>query len=173
MRKSTSGFTIVELIIIIVVVGVLAGITVVSYNGVKVRAQNADRITELKAWEKAFVQYKATNNGKYPAMADGGYCLGTGFPNQKCRDYTTSGASAYLESNSTALMTALKTYDPPISGSRSPVNGTVGPYAVYTSATIELMAVLEGDPSVCPSGTQFAWGDASGIRALCHVILTR
>lgn len=173
MRKSTSGFTIVELIIIIVVIGILAGITVVAYNTVRTRAQNADRITELKAWEKAFVQYKATNNGKYPVMTEGGYCLGTGFPNQKCRDYTTSGASAYLEADSTALMAALKTYDPPISGSRSPVNGTIGPYAVYSATTIELTTVLEGSSAVCPSGTFFAWGDASGIRALCRVVLDR
>jgi prepilin-type N-terminal cleavage/methylation domain-containing protein len=173
MRKSTSGFTIVELIITIVVIGILAGITIVAYSGIRVRAQNDERVAELKAWEKSFVQYKAANNGQYPEMSEGGYCLGTNFPNQKCRDYRVSGESAYLEANSTALMTALRTYDPPASGLHSPVNGTVGPYALYTGTTIELTAVLEGNSSVCPSGTYFAWGDASGIRALCRVVLTR
>lgn len=173
MQKSTNGFTIVELIITIVVIGILAGITIVAYNGIRVRAQNDERIAELKAWEKSFVQYKAANNGKYPEMAEGGYCLGANFPNQKCRDYSISGASAYLEANSTALMTALRTYDPPTSGLHSPVNGTVGPYAFYTETTIELTAVLEGDSSVCPSGTYFAWGDTTNTRALCRVVLNR
>jgi Tfp pilus assembly protein PilE len=170
MRKSTSGFTIVELIVIIVVIGVLAGITVVAYNGVKIRAQNADRTTELKAWEKAFVQYQAANNGKYPSMPDGGYCLGTGFPSQKCRNYSSS-TNVYTEADSAALMTALKSYDPPISGSRDPVNGSVGPYVEYYSNVIHLTAVLQGGASDCPSGTFYAWGD--GIRILCRVALDR
>lgn len=171
MRKSTSGFTIVELITIIVVVGILATIVIVAYNGSRSRAQNVERINELKAWQKAFVQYKGTNNGIYPDVADGGYCLGTGFPDQKCRDYTQA-VNFYTEADSATLMDILKTYDPPLSGSRIPVNGTVGPYVEYYSDVIHLTAVLNGGPSDCPGGTFYVWGDGAG-RILCRVALER
>ena len=35
MSKSKSGFTIVELLIVIVVIGILAAITIVAYNGIQ------------------------------------------------------------------------------------------------------------------------------------------
>jgi len=41
MRKTTSGFTIVELLIVIVVIGILAAITIVAYNGIQQRSNNA------------------------------------------------------------------------------------------------------------------------------------
>jgi prepilin-type N-terminal cleavage/methylation domain-containing protein len=41
MRKSTSGFTIVELLIVIVVIGILAAIVIVAYSGVQQRAREA------------------------------------------------------------------------------------------------------------------------------------
>ncbi len=37
--KKTSGFTIVELLIVIVVIGILAAITIVAYNGVQAKAK--------------------------------------------------------------------------------------------------------------------------------------
>lgn len=170
MRKSVSGFTIVEILVVIVVIGILTTIGVVSYSGYQTRAQNTARVNELKAWQKAFVQYKATN-GIYPNVPNVGYCLGTGFPGGKCRDY--NGYDVYLESNSTALMDALKTYDPPTSGERTPVGPSVGPYADYTATQVLLTAVLKGYVAAdCPAGTTYAWADGAG-RLLCRVTLTR
>ena len=39
MKKTKSGFTIVELLIVIVVIGILAAITIVAYNGIQSRAR--------------------------------------------------------------------------------------------------------------------------------------
>lgn len=47
MRKSVSGFTIVELLIVIVVIAVLAAITVVAYNGIQNRAADASVQSDL------------------------------------------------------------------------------------------------------------------------------
>jgi prepilin-type N-terminal cleavage/methylation domain-containing protein len=171
MRKSLSGFTIVELLVVIVVIGIIAAIAIVSYSSVQTRTQNTERVVELKAWQKSFVQYKAANGGKYPDFPVGGYCLGTGFPNQKCRDH--NGYDVYYESNSVALMTALSTYDPPPTGSRIPVGVSVGPYADYTETTIMLTAVLKGYVAAdCPAGTNYAWADGAG-RLLCRITLKR
>lgn len=47
-RTSNIGFTIVELLVVIVVIGILASITVVSYNGIQQRARNVAAQTTLK-----------------------------------------------------------------------------------------------------------------------------
>jgi prepilin-type N-terminal cleavage/methylation domain-containing protein len=39
-KQKQRGFTIVELLIVIVVIGILAAITIVAYNGVQTRAEN-------------------------------------------------------------------------------------------------------------------------------------
>src|SRR5690606_13901283 len=61
MRKSTSGFTIVELLIVIVVIAILAAISIVAYTGVQTRAQAAAIISDLKATEKALNAYRAVD----------------------------------------------------------------------------------------------------------------
>jgi prepilin-type N-terminal cleavage/methylation domain-containing protein len=49
------GFTIVELLIVIVVIGILAAITVVAYNGVQTRAQTTKRDSDLSLYYKAIL----------------------------------------------------------------------------------------------------------------------
>lgn len=39
MKRNMSGFTIVELLIVIVVVAILAAISIVAYNGIQVRSK--------------------------------------------------------------------------------------------------------------------------------------
>lgn len=59
------GFTIVELLIVIVVIAILAAITIVAYNGVTARADYARAQSDLKALNNAVLQYYAIN-GTYP-----------------------------------------------------------------------------------------------------------
>lgn len=65
MQKNKNGFTIVELLIVIVVIGILAAITVVAYNGVQNRAHNAQRKQDLAALAKGLELYRVDNN-QYP-----------------------------------------------------------------------------------------------------------
>ena len=58
--KHVTGFTIVELLIVIVIIGVLAAITVVAYNGIQDRTANTTRIAEIKEWQKLFNMYAFT-----------------------------------------------------------------------------------------------------------------
>jgi len=60
MATSKSGFTIVELLIVVVVIAILAAISVVAYTNIQTRAQASAIASELRATEKAFNAYKAT-----------------------------------------------------------------------------------------------------------------
>lgn len=64
------GFTIVELLIVIVVIAILAAITIVAFNGTQVRARDTARITKVKEISKAIELYQV-DNGTYPQILDG------------------------------------------------------------------------------------------------------
>ncbi|MGB3945436.1 MAG: prepilin-type N-terminal cleavage/methylation domain-containing protein [Candidatus Saccharimonadales bacterium] len=68
MRRSTSGFTIVELLIVVVVIGILAAISLVAFNNTQARARDNVRYTDAKAIVKALELYK-TDNGTYPVTS--------------------------------------------------------------------------------------------------------
>ncbi|HET8884141.1 MAG TPA: prepilin-type N-terminal cleavage/methylation domain-containing protein [Candidatus Saccharimonadales bacterium] len=65
LRKQT-GFTIVELLIVIVVIGILAAITIVAYNGIRQRAVEASLQASLKNASTKLAVYHA-ENGEYPS----------------------------------------------------------------------------------------------------------
>ena len=77
MKKTTSGFTIVELLIVIVVIGILAAITIVAYSGVQARAEASKTTSAISAYKKALQLYKI-DNGTYPIP--GAMCLGDQYP---------------------------------------------------------------------------------------------
>src|SRR5574344_980428 len=67
------GFTIVELLIVIVVIGILAAISMVSYTGVQNRARDARRLSDMKTITTALERYKI-DHGEYPiAVGQTGY----------------------------------------------------------------------------------------------------
>lgn len=61
-----TGFTIVELLIVIVVIAILATISIVAYNGIQGRARDSGRLSDMKTITKALEIYKI-NNGSYPS----------------------------------------------------------------------------------------------------------
>ena len=64
-RNLKKGFTIVELLVVIVVIGILAAITIVSYNGITNRANNTKGIAAAKAVQD-FVNAYYAEKGSYP-----------------------------------------------------------------------------------------------------------
>ena len=71
--RRESGFTIVELLIVIVVIAVLAAITIVAYNGIQARALFSSYQSDIKIIDKAIKMYHA-DNGNYPHTGTTGSC---------------------------------------------------------------------------------------------------
>lgn len=67
MKGRQKGFTIVELLIVIVIIGVLAALVIVTYNGMQGRGRDARRQTDIRNVKAAIEQYKA-DNSFYPAV---------------------------------------------------------------------------------------------------------
>jgi prepilin-type N-terminal cleavage/methylation domain-containing protein len=69
-RTSTPGFTIVELLIVIVVIAILAAITIVAYNGIQNRAKSSAVNTAASQAGKKILSYAPTNTDRYPTEAN-------------------------------------------------------------------------------------------------------
>src|SRR5450759_2009792 len=85
------GFTIVELLIVIVVIGILAAITIVAYSGIQQRARDSRRADDLTTIEKVLLLYSAVNGGV-----------------QKTSTYGGNGPSGWNISSSTNWLTFLE-----------------------------------------------------------------
>lgn len=81
-NKHIYGFTIVELLIVIVVIGILAAITIVAFNGIQQRSKNTQTVNAITSYVKLMNLYKV-DEGTHPQVAD--VCLGVGYPGGQCR----------------------------------------------------------------------------------------
>jgi len=69
LNSKQKGFTIVELLIVIVVIGILAGLVVTTFTGIQQKARNTERETDIKAIHGQVEAYYA-QNGKYPTLGN-------------------------------------------------------------------------------------------------------
>ncbi len=65
MNKERSGFTLVELLVVIVVIAILASISIVAYQGIQSRARDTQHLQDVKTIAKAMEMYYA-DKGVYP-----------------------------------------------------------------------------------------------------------
>ena len=49
LKQRQSGFTIVELLIVIVIIGILATLVIVTFSGVQQKARDSERKTDINA----------------------------------------------------------------------------------------------------------------------------
>ncbi len=93
--KNQKGFTIVELLIVIVVIAILAAISIVAYTGVQDNARNTQRKADAKSVLDAINAYYA-KEGSWPGTASEG------------NDYAAAAASALGSFDTVKLSTATR-----------------------------------------------------------------
>lgn len=96
MRKKQAGFTIVELLIVIVVIGILAAITIVSFNGIQNKAHTASIQSDVSN-QSTQIQLFYAQQGFYPASVTD--CPTPGNANM-CLNVSSGNTIAYAASGS-------------------------------------------------------------------------
>ena len=66
---NSKGFTIVELLIVIVVIGILALLVITTYSGIQAKARNAKRQTDIQSLQTQLEAF-FSQNGFYPSRTD-------------------------------------------------------------------------------------------------------
>lgn len=143
-HKQNQGFTIVELLIVIVVIGVLAAVSVVAYNGVQQKAANSQTVAALEGWIKALTLYKV-DNGRWPA---GWVCLGEGYLYGSSGTDTTG--TAQCRQTGTTGYTVTTAFD----NSMKPYTGAKMPTPAFVTA--------QQDASNWRRGLMYAYGGGDG-----------
>lgn len=134
-----SGFTIVELLIVIVVIAILAAITITVFNGIQQRATNARIISGVKTYYAAILQYK-TVNGSYPVSSAG--CIGSGYEDiTQCWTNDQAGGAMEAGFASAAFDTAIAPF---LNGTKPSVGGKK--YALYGNDHMRTGMYYPGGP---------------------------
>src|SRR5688500_15604038 len=117
MKKRSQGFSIPELIVVIVTIGILAAIVIVSYRGIQNRAYDASVQSDLEAISGILESYKALDDNVNPThefprtpatlatlnikASKGAYDTGVSYNFAFC--VANSGVNAYKEYKLVAL----------------------------------------------------------------------
>ena len=63
------GFTLIEMLVVISIIGVLASLVLVSYSGAQKQARDTQRKSDLKQYQNVLENYSNTHSGLYPVVA--------------------------------------------------------------------------------------------------------
>lgn len=110
--KKQSGFTIVELLIVVVVIAILAAITIVSYNAITDRTKQSAAQSLVEQVNKKILAYAVVNGETYPPDLD---AIGISASDQANLQYSVNYSAS-----------------PPTYG----LTATNGKYSYYTSSTV-------------------------------------
>jgi prepilin-type N-terminal cleavage/methylation domain-containing protein len=123
LRKS-KGFTIVELLIVIVVIGILATLVIVTFSGIQQRARDTARQTDINAIQGQVEAYYA-QTGTYPTLAmitDSAFRTKymKGFPSEALVDPAGNTIAATLGTNGYSYVVTAGTNPCPAATGASP-----------------------------------------------------
>lgn len=154
MWAKQKGFTVVELLIVIIVIGILAVITVVAYNGIQANAENVKTTSAVSAYVRALGLHVG-DKGNYPIASYP--CLGpTGTTCANVTDSTGACNSAGAATYNATFASTLAPYTPSLpspSKQQMDCGGKMYSGAWYNSADGKAAVIhyyLKGNVS-CPS----------------------
>lgn len=72
-KKAGAGFTLIELLIVIAIIGVLSALLMANFVGIRQRARDAQRKSDVRQIQSALEFYRS-DKGTYPLTAEIGAC---------------------------------------------------------------------------------------------------
>ena len=146
-QKLQKGFTLIELMIVVAIVGILAAVALPSYNDYTTRARVTEVILAAAGCKTAISEWLANGNG--PASAGGYGCENASGPVGRMVNTITTDASAVITLSTTAAVTGVANQGlrlrPCTNG-----NGTSGNCSVPTQTTSNIAIWLCGP--IAPTG---------------------
>lgn len=86
MHDKKRGFTLIEILVVVTIIGILSAIGFVTLNTVRARARDAVRIGDINQISKGLDLYSSNHDGGFP-IANPGECLdGTDVVNTALKD---------------------------------------------------------------------------------------
>ena len=134
LKKVQKGFTLIELMIVVAIIGILAAIAIPAYQNYTIRAQVTEGLTLGDGWKTAISEYYA-NTGNWPTQTNlTGTCNSVG----KYESMVTVAASGVIE----------VTYG---GQANSKINGCILDIVPYTNANNDVL--WRCGLATAPSGT--------------------
>lgn len=133
-QRTSNGFTIVELLLVIVVVAILAAMTVIAFNGIQQRSRNSAKLSTVQSIVKVLSLYRVEHDA-FPVTTNSAICLTL---DNVCTTYNGVATAA----SNASLTSALSVYGTlPTSANDNSAGTYYGIHYQYTTTrTLESVA---------------------------------